>query len=98
MLVNGSTAIPAMSRWVEILHRKRIYDKDNDNASTYIVRQKPYYKVAGSCGHERRRVEFYLCEEQGAYPILSYLELDDIDLTKKHFKLTPSPPPGTTPE
>jgi REP element-mobilizing transposase RayT len=26
--------------------------------------------------------KFYLCEEQGAYPILSYLELNDIDLTK----------------
>ncbi len=25
---------------------------------------------------------FYLCEEQDAYPVTNYFELDDIDLTK----------------
>lgn len=25
---------------------------------------------------------FYLCDERGAYPVMNYLELDDIDLTK----------------
>ena len=25
---------------------------------------------------------FYLCEEQGVYTVMNFLELDDIDLTK----------------
>ena len=39
MLVDGSTAIPAMSRSIEILLRKRISRKDNDGDGIYIVRE-----------------------------------------------------------
>jgi len=42
--------------------------------------------------------KFYLCNEQGVYQVMNYLELDDIDLTKSVSGLTPSPQQRTNPE
>ena len=33
-------------------------------------------------GYTHSSARFYLCEEQGVYPVMNFLELDDIDLTK----------------
>ena len=33
-------------------------------------------------GSSHSSARFYLCKEQGVYPVMNFLELDDIDLTK----------------
>ena len=38
--------------------------------------------VTGVTEYIHSSARFYLCDEQGAYPIMNFRELDDIDLTK----------------
>ncbi|MGZ8511423.1 MAG: hypothetical protein ACXWWA_13635 [Chitinophagaceae bacterium] len=38
--------------------------------------------VSDVTGYKHSSARFYLCEEQGVYPVMNFLELDDIDLTK----------------
>ena len=48
--------------------------------------------------YKHSSARFYLCGEQGVYPVMNYLELEDIDLMKLVSVLTPSPRQRTNPE
>ena len=62
-------------RSIDFIKQKLVYMHDNPCSGKWNL-------VATPADYEHSSARFYLCGEHSVYPVTSYMELEDIDLTK----------------